>query len=450
MKRLLKGRPVRIFLFVLLLSALSALSKAEGDVVCSAGFGSFDADATTHVALSVGPPKQQTGFANRACQAKLRWDKQELVIAPAARQVDVDLMGGELESKTPVAALQIKQTDADPLMRYEIYSLAKPPQKLRTISGGDYFRAADTNLDGQIEIWTHDAGTINGFEGIPLSAFDSPPSIALRFEKQRLMDVSAEFPSRFDSQIATLRAQLDPSDLNKFKNSDGELSSAADLSGNALLGLMSTKIKALEIVWSYLYSGREREAWQALADLWPASDLDRIRSAILDARAGGIRSDVDGVSCGPPARRKKRVAIYDSATEIVTVSTLIHGGARGGNERVTSTIAGGVNRSVVGSASVAENQGDQNQMTIWKADTQPQAIFFRRPPPPDNVPAADLNKEIVVDMVIDSAGKVWSIETVGETDKDLIRASAKWKFVPALKLGRPVASRLRLGITPFQ
>jgi hypothetical protein len=61
-----------------------------------------------------------------------------------------------------------------------------------------------------------------------------------------------------------------------------------------------------------------------------------------------------------------------------------------------------------------------------------------------------LNKEIVVDMVIDSAGKVWSIKTVGEPDKDLIDASAKWKFVPALRLGRPVASRLRLGVTPFQ
>jgi hypothetical protein len=53
-------------------------------------------------------------------------------------------------------------------------------------------------------------------------------------------------------------------------------------------------------------------------------------------------------------------------------------------------------------------------------------------------------------MVIDSAGKVWSIETVGESDKDLIDASAKWKFVPALKDGHPVASRLHLGVTPFQ
>jgi hypothetical protein len=212
MTRLLKICLVKLFLFVLLFSALSTLSKAQGGVVCSAGFGSFDGDSTTHVALSVGPLKQQNGFANRACQAKLSWNKEELLLAPAAWQVDVDLMGVDLGFRTPVVALQIKQTDIDPLMRYEIYSLAKPPSKLRTISGGDFFSAGDTNLDGQIEIWTHDAGVVNGFEGIPLSAFDFPPAIALRFEKQRLIDVSFEFPSHFDSQIATLRGQLDPND----------------------------------------------------------------------------------------------------------------------------------------------------------------------------------------------------------------------------------------------
>ena len=451
MTRVIKIRLVRMFLFALSLSTLSTLSKAQNDAVCSAGFGSFDADSTTHVALSVGAPKQPNGLANRACQAKLSWEKQELLIAPEAWQVDVDLMGVDLGFKTPVVALEIKQTDIDPLMRYEIYSLAKPPSKLRTITGGDFFRAGDTNLDGQIEIWTHDAGAVNGFEGIPLSAFDFPPAIALRFEKQRLMDVSSEFPSRFDSQIATLRGQFDPSDLSKFKNSDGKLSSATHLSMNEQRGLMSTKIKALEIVWSYLYSGREPEAWQALAELWPPGDLDRIRTAILDARARGIRSEVDGVFSGQPrVRYKRRVTIYDSANQIVTVSTLIDGGAGDGNERVTSTIAGGVDRSVVGSASVAEHQEDTDPAKVFQADTLPRPIFFRRPPPPDNAPADSLNKEIVVDMVIDSAGKVWSIKTVGEPDKDLIDASAKWKFVPALKLSRPVASRLRLGVTPFQ
>jgi hypothetical protein len=159
MTRPLKGRLVRTFLLVPFLCALPILGKAQ-NVVCSDGFGSFGASSTTGVALSVGPMKQQSGLAQRACQAKLSWNNQELLLAPGDWQVDVDLMDVDLGFGSPVTALQIKQTDADPLMTYEVYSLAKPPRKLRTIAGGDFYRAADTNLDGQIEIWTHDASAV--------------------------------------------------------------------------------------------------------------------------------------------------------------------------------------------------------------------------------------------------------------------------------------------------
>jgi hypothetical protein len=155
--------------------------------------------------------------------------------------------------------------------------------------------------------------------------------------------------------------------------------------------------------------------------MWPASDFDRIRTSILDARARGIRTEVDGVSSGAtPARRKKRVMIYAGLTETTQ------------------------------KAVVNDEGGPDDKMKIFQIDTQPRPIFLRRPLPPDDVPAASLNKEVVVDMVIDSAGKVWSIKTVGEPDKDLIDASAEWKFVPALKDGHPVASYLRLGVRPFQ
>jgi hypothetical protein len=419
----IKCRLVRMLLLAQLLPALLIFCKAQ-DVVCSAGFGNFEANSITGVAVSVGALKQ-TGLAQRVCQAKLSWDNKDLLLAHEAWQVDVDLMEADLGFRANVVALQIKQAEADPLMQYEIYSLAKPPRKLRTITGGDFFRAADTNLDGQIEIWTHDAGAVDRFEGIPLSAFDFPPAIALRFEQQRLIDVSSEFPSQFDRQIATVRAQLDPNDMNRFKNSDGKLSSLSHLPWNELRSeqhsLMSTKVEVLEIVWSYLYSGREQEAWRALADMWPASDLDRIRTAILDARARGIRAEVDGVSSGAaPARGRKRVKIYDDLTQ---------------NFEKAPTLPAGFGHT------------DEKEFQI---DAQPKAILLTRAPPPDGAPAASLNSEAVVDLVIDSAGKVWSIKTPAEPNKDLIDASAEWKFVPAQKDGRPVASRLRLRVTAFQ
>jgi hypothetical protein len=223
-----------------------------------------------------------------------------------------------------------------------------------------------------------------------------------------------------------VRAQLDAQELSAFKNTDGKLSSMSPLTMTELHGLVATKIRVLEIVWCYLYSGREQEAWRALADMWPADDFDRIRQSILDARERGIRSEVDGVSRpSSGSRRKKQVMIYDRLTE--------------------SIVPGGGPVPVVN-----ETGGPDDKMRAFEIDTQPLPIFQRRPPPPAGAPADSLNVEVVVNMVIDSAGKVWSIKTEGKPDQDLIDASAEWKFVPGLKNGRPVACRLRLGLVPFR
>jgi len=58
--------------------------------------------------------------------------------------------------------------------------------------------------------------------------------------------------------------------------------------------------------------------------------------------------------------------------------------------------------------------------------------------------------ELLLDLVIDSAGKVRSAEPAGKTkwaDADLLRATEEWKFIPALKGNRPVACRSRLAVS---
>jgi hypothetical protein len=62
--------------------------------------------------------------------------------------------------------------------------------------------------------------------------------------------------------------------------------------------LRSVKIQVLEIVWAYLYSGSKKEAWRALADMWPNGDVERIRSQIIAARARGMHVQLDGASKG--------------------------------------------------------------------------------------------------------------------------------------------------------
>jgi hypothetical protein len=188
---------------LLSVSVVASVGSVEAqDVVCSGGFGNFKSTFATGVTVSVDATRN-TGFAGRVCEAKLSWAKKDLLVKTNAWQVDVDAMGIDLGLGAPVVAFQIRKNDIDRLADYEIYSLKQPPLLLRTITGGSYYSAADTDLDGRIEIWTNDAKAISGFENIPLNAFDFAPPVVLRFEQKQLIDVSSEFRSHFDRASST-------------------------------------------------------------------------------------------------------------------------------------------------------------------------------------------------------------------------------------------------------
>lgn len=340
----------------------------------------------------------------------LIWENQQLLVGTDASQVDLDAFGADLGDGVPVAAFQIKKSDADCCMEYRIYSLAKPPRLLRTLKGGEFFRASDTDLDGRVEIWTTDGAAVDGFEKLSLSELDSAPTIVFRLVHGQLMDVSAEFRSHFDSEIAKIRAEIHPPDLEDFKKSDGELASTPTPgSADELHRLRMVKIKILEIVWAYLYSGRDQDAWHSLSEMWPAADVDRIRAALLKMRALGIHSQAEGTSSGSPREKKKRVPIFDA----VNIS------------RATSKL------EVI----------------------PPRAILLERPPDSGVQQPGKLESDLLLDLVIDAAGKVRSVEAA-ENAKAVapgwIESATTWKFIPAFKDGQPVASRLRIAVSPKQ
>jgi hypothetical protein len=249
----------------LFLLAIPVVTNAQvQQSLCSDGFGEFHTSFFSGVKVTVGVAKKE-GFATRACSATLEWGKDSLPVAPEAAAVDIDALGVDLGLRSPIVALQVKNSDADWFVTYKIYSLEKPPRLLRTVTGGSSFSAADTDLDGRIEIWTDDSSAVNGMDRLSAGELDFPPTIVLRFEKHKLIDVSAEFRSFFDHQIAQLRGELDSARLDDFKNSDGKLSPTPSLSVEQMHHRRVTKIKVLEIVWAYLYSGREQQAWDALA-----------------------------------------------------------------------------------------------------------------------------------------------------------------------------------------
>ena len=306
------GTLLTMFLFSCVLG--TACHAQTHDVICNLGSGDFEAEFHTGVKVHVGPARNGK-LATRVCEASLSWNKQNSVITAEASQLDVDVFGVDIGMGVPVVAFQMKKAIADCCMVYKIYSLREPPALLRSINGGEFFSAADTDLDGRVEIWTDDAASVAGFENLLLSDLDFIPPVILRFAHGRLLDASSEFRSYFDHKIAEERTKLNSQDLDDFKNSDGKLASTGRFSPEQLHRLRGVKIKVLEIAWSYLYSGREPEAWLALADMWPDSDVQRLRTAMLYVRAHGIHAQVDGTSSGVSAGRKKRATVFDTTNK---------------------------------------------------------------------------------------------------------------------------------------
>jgi hypothetical protein len=133
----------------------------------------------------------------------------------------------------------------------------------------------------------------------------------------------------------------------------------------------------------------------------------------MNTYALGMHSQVDGVSPGSSRPHLKHFAyVYDTAT-------------------------------------TPEGNPAGSDPATLKADTKPQPILLKRPPPMGDQDALAKSEE-KVDLVIDDAGKVRSAKTVGAADEDLITATADWKFIPAFRNGRAVASRMRLAVVPLR
>jgi hypothetical protein len=167
-----------------------------------------------------------------------------------------------------------------------IVSLKKKPQVIREIRNQVplVFRRRS---DGGIEIRTGEGS----FDLFLLPHSESViPELVLRLQGDQLVDVSSEYKEEYDQQIEKARKQLSPADLQKFRES---------LYSQKMFVDQLPQVKAvLTIVLNYLYSGREQQAWQALDEMWPPSDKDRVRGLILERRARGLLAQ----SAAPPPK----------------------------------------------------------------------------------------------------------------------------------------------------
>jgi hypothetical protein len=80
----------------------------------------------------------------------------------------------------------------------------------------------------------------------------------------------------------------------------------------------------------------------------------------------------------------------------------------------------------------------------------PKAILMERLPPTTPAEQELAKLEATLKMVIDSAGKVRSVEVLGDPEKNdelLLQSTSSWKFIPAFNADEPVASEIIMGVS---
>jgi len=159
---------------------------------------------------------------------------------------------------------------------YWIVSLKKKPEVIRE-NRNQVPLVFRKRPDGGTEIRTGE-GSFDLFF-LPHSA-SVLPQLVFRLDGDQLVDISSEYREEYDQQIAKARSELSAADLEKFRQSRYKQKMFSDQ-------LMTVK-RVLTIVLNYLYSGREPQAWQALDEMWPPSDKERVRGLILERQARGL------------------------------------------------------------------------------------------------------------------------------------------------------------------
>jgi len=162
---------------------------------------------------------------------------------------------------------------------YSIVSLSKPPKLVRQIRTPlpAVFQSSPTG----VEIRLREAA----FQYFMLPPDQAvTPLVVVRLEGTKLTDISAQRQAEYDEQISKAKSELSPDELEKFRQSR--------YNDKLFTDQLPAVKSVLTIVLSYLYSGREAQAWQALEEMWPTSDQARIKAVILERRSRGLLNDL--------------------------------------------------------------------------------------------------------------------------------------------------------------
>ena len=173
---------------------------------------------------------------------------------------------------------------------YYFFSLGPRPGLLTKFENNRDATFLEDEKTGRIYLQIED-GAFDYFDEV-CHACSPFPLVYLRLEGSNLVDISREYVSDYDEIIRDSQKALTKEERQRLKALTEKPSDAEPV--------MEARYNALMIVFAYLYSGREKQAHQALQDLWPPFDQERIWNLILETRHNGILcyARKDAV-CGP-------------------------------------------------------------------------------------------------------------------------------------------------------
>lgn len=180
-------------------------------------------------------------------------------------------------SGNPALVLEGYSGGAHCCYTYQIVDLGEHPVILSPIQNQSPFFFFKDPASHQYRIMTSD-GEFDYFDN-QCHACTPMPRVVLQVDASGLHNVSPQFEDQYDTEIAAARARIAQKDVTRFQIADFD----------------DARQIVLEIVLSYLYSGREQEAWQTLDEMWPAKDRHRIESLIVQTRAKGLLSRLSSV-----------------------------------------------------------------------------------------------------------------------------------------------------------
>jgi hypothetical protein len=234
--------------------------------------------------------KPDPNLQEMLCHATIRSPRGVVVFQYDDWGIDIDPVTGKDVNGDgqPDAVLVGFSGGAHCCWTYSIISLSHQPGLIRVFENRQPASFEDSKGDGRVEILVRDGG-FDEFDRLahPFSPF---PLLVLRLEGDKFKDVGSEFLDIYDKEIHELRSKLSAPRLEQFLHSNPAESHDA-------LDYNETESDVLLIVLDFLYSGRPKEAWDALDELWPANDRQRVRHEMAGEYCTGLRTQL-GVALG--------------------------------------------------------------------------------------------------------------------------------------------------------